>query len=106
MAHYLVSANPRAERIDDLKARLAVNEFLDLRPFGPALSMSLRNARWRPDGMVVWEEEDYCRPPLAQEQAAVLDHYFDNIRIEPVKAGEGWDAIAMLPPLFPDLAER
>ena len=43
---------------------------------------------------------------LAQERAAVLDHFFDNIRTEPVKAGEGWDRIAVLPPLFPDLADR
>lgn len=105
MAHYLVSATPRAERFDDLRARLAVNEFVGLRPFGPALSMSLRNARQRPDGIAVWEEEDYCRPPLVQERSAVLDHYFDNIRTEPVKAGEGWDSIAVLPLLFPELAD-
>jgi hypothetical protein len=28
------------------------------------------------------EEEDYCSPPLAQERAAVLDTYFDDITVE------------------------
>ncbi len=106
MAYYLVSAIPRTYCLDDLKSRLAANEFVPLRPFGPTLSTSLRNARRRPDGIAVWEEEDYCRPPLAQERKAVLDNYFDDIRVEPVKAGEGWERIVVLPPLFPDLADR
>ena len=72
MAFYLVSAIPRADRMDDLHARLAADEFVPLRPFGPTVSRSLRNARRRPDGVAVWEEEDYCRPPLAQEREAVL----------------------------------
>jgi hypothetical protein len=27
-------------------------------------------------------EEDYCSPPLAQQRAAVLDTYFDDITVE------------------------
>jgi hypothetical protein len=103
MAHYLVSAMPRPDLIDDLEARLSVGEFESLRPFGEELSESLREARYRPDGTAVWEEEDYCRPPLAQERAAVLDMYFDSIRVEPVREGEGWQQIADLPALFPSL---
>jgi hypothetical protein len=103
MAYYLVSAIPRPDLIDDLEARLAVGEFESLRPFGEALSESLRDARCRPDGTAVWEEEDYCRPPLAQERAAVLDTYFDSINVEPVREGEGWRQIASLPALFPSL---
>jgi len=105
MAHYLVSATARADRLVDLATRLARDEFVPLRPFGAALSCSLRGARRRPDGTIVWEEEDYCRPPLAQERAAVLDNYFDGIAVEAVTAGDGWKRIAALPRLFPDLAD-
>ena len=51
----------------------------------------------------VWEEEDYCSPPLAEERAAVLDSYFDGIAVEPVAQGQGWRQIEDLPSLFPDL---
>jgi len=107
MAFYLVSAFPRADRLGSLQARLAADAFVSLRPFGATLSDSLQNARRRPDdGAVVWEEEDYCWPPLAQERAAVLDQYFDQIQVEPVQRGEGWERIAGLLPLFPTLAGR
>jgi hypothetical protein len=36
-------------------------------------------------------EEDYCSPPLVQERAAVLDLYFDEITVERVDAGTGWE---------------
>ena len=106
MAYYLVSGIPRGDRIDDLQARLAADEYMGLRPFGRSLSGSLRNARRRADGTAIWEEEDYCRPPLAQERAAVLDQYFDELQIEPVGHGEGWERVAELPALFPALADR
>ncbi|HYM70623.1 MAG TPA: hypothetical protein VEZ44_13585 [bacterium] len=106
MAYYLVSGVPRAGRLDDLQARLAADEFIGMRPFGRSLSGSLRNARRQAGGVAVWEEEDYCRPPLAQERAAVLDQYFDELQIEPVTRGAGWERIAGLPPLFPSLASR
>ncbi len=48
---------------------------------------------------MIWEEEDYCSPPLAQERAAVLDTYFDEIKVEQVNAGEGWKRITKLPKL-------
>ncbi len=41
------------------------------------------------DGRAVWEEEDYCSPPLDQERTAVLDEYFDDIEVERVEPGEG-----------------
>jgi hypothetical protein len=56
MAYYLVSARPLAPRMDDLEAKLIER--------------------------AVWEEEDYCRPPLAQEREAVLDHYFEELSVE------------------------
>ena len=71
MAYYLVSAIPRDEHLTDLEARLARDEFVPLQPFGRALSQSLREARRRTDGVAVWEEEDYCRPPLAEERRRV-----------------------------------
>ena len=89
-----------AGRLDELQQRLARAEFMSLRPFGATLSASFANARIGRDGVAVWEEEDYCWPPLAEERAAVLDDYFHDLRVEPVKEGEGWSKIATLPRLF------
>ena len=105
MAYYLVSARPLADRMDDLATRLRENAFLELEPFGRSLTASLEGARQLPDGTAVWEEEDYCRPPLAQEREAVLDLYFEDLSVEPVERGSGWQRIAELPPLFPSIAK-
>ena len=51
-------------------------------------------------GEAVWEEEDYCTPPLAMERAAVLDRYFLDLRVERVEEGEGFRRIAHLPSLW------
>ena len=106
MAFYLVTATPHEALLTDLEARLARDEFVPMRPFGTALSQSLRNARRRPDGGAVWEEEDYCRPPLAEERAAVLDQYFHGLEVEPVRRGAGWKRIDDLPRLFPALTTK
>jgi hypothetical protein len=105
LAFYLVSAVPKQGLMEELNARLAVDAFLHMKPFGRALTYALRNARLRRDGVAVWEEEDYCRPPLAEERAAVLDAYFHDLRTEMVGEGAGWKKIDTLPPLFPELAE-
>jgi len=105
MAYYLVEAAAKEERLPELGNRLEKEEFLSMRPFGPSVTFSLRGARMRPDGGVVWEEEDYCSPPLAQERAAVLDEYFDNLRVTSVQKNEGWAQIRDLPPLFPELVD-
>jgi len=73
-----------------------------MKPFGRSLTRALRHARIRMDGVAVWEEEDYCSPPLAQEREAVLDGYFGDLRVEPVSEGDGWEKIAALPRLFPE----
>ena len=106
MAFYLVEGDPEDGALDTLRQKLADQAFVDLRPFGPTLSHSLRNARWRPDGTVVWEEEDYCSPPLAQERDAVLDDYFWSVEVEPVAEGDGWARIRDLPRLFSNLADE
>jgi hypothetical protein len=103
MAHYLVSAVPRTDRLDELRVRLTRDEFRELQPFGRALTKSLRDARIREDGLAVWEEEDYCRPPLAEERAAVLDAYFNDLEVQMVRQGRGWRQISELPRLFPEL---
>ncbi|HET6795656.1 MAG TPA: hypothetical protein VFH40_00740 [Gemmatimonadales bacterium] len=104
MAYYLVSAKPIVPRMEDLESKLSERAFEGLQPFGRALTASLESARRRPDGTAVWEEEDYCRPPLAQERAAVLDRYFEQISVEAVERDGGWKRIADLPALFPALA--
>ena len=103
MAFYLVSAVLKQDLSMKLERLLRENAFVDLQPFGRVLSHSLRNARIRVDGFAVWEEEDYCTPPLAQERAAALDRFFERLSVAPVQAGEGWNRILDLPRLFPDL---
>lgn len=105
MAYYLVKAQPKKEDLDKLFRELEKNGFLDLKPFGKALTYGLRNARLLESGIAVWEEEDYCRPPLAEERAAVLDDYFNNIEVEKVQKNEGWQRIQNMPKLFPKLAD-
>jgi hypothetical protein len=103
MAHYLVTAHPNPDRLPKLRSELERDAFIHLKPFGHALTESLLNARLQPDGLATWEEEDYCRPPLAEERAAVLDHYFGELEVRPVSPGSGWAEIKALPPLFPEL---
>ena len=100
MAYYLVTAHPIEDKLDDLKDRLEANEIAPLRPFGTTLDHSLRSARRRADGRAVWEEEDYCRPPLRMEKAAVLDDYFMDVQVEKVDEGDGWKQIDDLPSLW------
>ncbi len=101
MAYYLVRARPRRDRLAELSGRLSRGEFLALEPFGRALTAALKGARLDPEsGEAVWEEEDYCSPPLAMEREAVLDRYFEDLRVEPVRRGEGWAQVAHLPRLW------
>lgn len=104
MAYYLVRAQYREELLAELRKRLDSGEINRMRPFGTALQYGLDHARLDPqgDGWTVWEEEDYCRPPLAQERSAVLDTYFTNLSVEPVQEGQGWEQIDPLPPLWTD----
>jgi hypothetical protein len=103
MAYYLVSAKLNKSKLHDLKARLESQEIKVMRPFGSALDESLRAAKVAADGLVLWEEQDYCQPPLAMERRAVLDDYFSAIQVEKVNRGEGWQQLADLPSLWSDL---
>ena len=93
MAFYLVTAKPIQSKLNDLRYWLDSGEIRAMRPFGQALHMGLDNARWQSDGVAIWEEEDYCIPPLAQERAAVLDEYFTELEVLHVNKGEGWKKI-------------
>lgn len=101
MAHYLVTARPLSEHLTELKGRLERDEFRPMRPFGETVTESLLGARRDSSETAVWEEEDYCAPPLALERAAVLDRYFEGIEVELVARGEGWARIESLPQMFP-----
>jgi hypothetical protein len=94
MAYYLVRAKPHD--LDELRARLDSGEIGQMRPFGQALFYGLDNARVEGEWLV-WEEEDYCTPPLAMERRAVLDTYFSDLSVENVQEGEGWKQIESLP---------
>ncbi len=98
MAFYLVRARPKADLIAALRAHLDKGEFKGMRPFGGSLTRALEGARWDAGaGEAVWEEEDYCSPPLAMERAAVLDQYFSDLRVERVSERQGWERLQDLP---------
>ncbi len=103
MAYYIVTAKPDEARMAELRKRLKSGEISKMRPFGEALHYSLENAKLKDDGTAIWEEEDYCRPPLAQERAAVLDEYFAQIEVERVDEGHGWERIEDLRGMFATL---
>lgn len=93
MAYYLVKAKLKNDLRSELRSRLDSGEIKQMRPFGAALHYSLEHARLDPEGWLIWEEEDYCHPPLAQERAAVLDTYFMDLQVERVPQGSGWRQI-------------
>lgn len=101
MAHYIVRATPKVENLAELRARLDREEFTEMDPFGRTLTHSLENARFDSEAHeAVWEEVDYCTPPLAMERDAVLDEYFEELSVEQVPAGDGWERIDELPSLW------
>ena len=102
MAYYLVRAKAHEDLLPELRSRLDSGEIKRMKPFGTALQFGLDNARLdaQGGGLVVWEEEDYCNPPLAQERAAVLDTYFTDLQVERVQQNEGWARIESLPRLW------
>ena len=100
MAHYLVKAKFRKDLLTELRSRLDSGEIGQMHPFSSALQYSLENARIDQPGWAIWEEEDYCRPPLAQERAAVLDTYFTDLSVEKVEQGDGWSRIVSLSMLW------
>ena len=94
MSRYLVKAKPKKERLRELRRRLDSGEISQMNPFGITLNLSLRNAKIDDEGIALWEEEDYCTPSLAMERAAVLDHHFDDLKVEAVSMGIEWKKIA------------
>jgi phage terminase large subunit-like protein len=103
MAYYLVTAKPVDELLPELRQKLDNGDIQYMHPFGPALQYSLENARLQENGEAIWEEEDYCSPPLAQERAAVLDKYFRDLNIERVEKNTGWKQIDLLPGIWRSL---
>jgi len=97
MAYYLVQAKPIDELLAELRQRLVSGEIRVMKPFGQALQYGLENARVQENGIAIWEEEDYCVPPLAQERAAILDMYFNELKVERVQQTDGWKRIQSLP---------
>ncbi len=99
MAYYLVRAKPNPD-LSVLRSDLDNGTVEKMRPFGGSLHYSLINARLAADGFAIWEEEDYCTPPLAMEREAVLDTYFTELSVERVQQGKGWERIEDLQSLW------
>jgi len=59
MAYYLVRARPREGALHRVRQLLDGGTIASMRPFGPALDLSLRGARYDLKGTLLWEEEDY-----------------------------------------------
>jgi len=103
---WLVKAKPRKDKLSELRRRLDSGEISVMTPFGESLDEGLRKAKIREDGFALWEEEDYCRPPLAQEREAVLDDYFYELSVEDARhPGIGWKRIGNLPSLWKRVKE-
>ncbi len=100
MARYLVRALPKPGAMRRVWEDLESGRIASMRPFGRALDESLRNARFDLRGHAMWEEEDYCDPPLAMERESVLDEAFELVSVEPVPKGAGWAALRSLPSLW------
>jgi len=100
MPTYLVIATPVAAHLHELSEMLDGDLIDSMEPFGEEMAQALRQARVEPEGDAVWEEVCFCPTPLAQEWAAVLDRYFDDIRTTEVSRHEGWRRIESLPKLF------
>ena len=47
------------------------------------------------------QERMYMAYYLVRARAAVLDTYFDELSVETVAPGDGWERIAQLPRLWP-----
>ncbi len=92
MAYYLVQARPIDHLLVELRQRLDSGEIKVMRPFDQACLQA--------NGTAIWEEEDYCVPPLAQERAAILDTYFKELNVERVEKTEGWKKIESIPMLW------
>jgi hypothetical protein len=100
MSIYIVRARMKKE-LSELRKELESGKISKLQPFGETLSYGLKNARVTNDRYVLWVEVDYCSPPLAMEKASVLDKYFDNITVEPVRSEEeGWNRINQITQLW------
>jgi hypothetical protein len=100
MSIYIVRARMKKE-LSELRKELESGKISKLQPFGETLSYGLKNARVTNERYVLWVEVDYCSPPLAMEKASVLDKYFDNITVEPVRSEEeGWNRINQITQLW------
>lgn len=100
MLYYLVQAKPIEELLPELRRRLDSGEIHVMHPFGPVLHYSLEHARLQENGIAIWEEQDYCWPPLVRERAAVLNTYFKEFTAELVDPTEGWKRIESIPRLW------
>jgi hypothetical protein len=106
MAHYMVTARPISDRMEELTEKLRNRAFEPLKPFGRALTYSLEHAKIDTRGYWKWEELDYCDPPLAQERKAVLDRYFSLEHIEQVHENEGWKQLSEYEDALPEFSSR
>ncbi len=103
MTYYFVTAAPIEDKLDALRQRLDSGEIQAMLPFGKSLHTSLINARRDDQGVAMWEEIDFCRPPLAMERSAVLDDHFTDLNIQEIASdGDGWAKIDDLPSLWPE----
>ncbi|PSG98458.1 hypothetical protein BRD56_00530 [Thermoplasmatales archaeon SW_10_69_26] len=105
MPYRFVRAEPKPEELAELKRRLDQKEIEAIRPFGPAMTKSLEQARLDPEtGEAVWVEEDHCTPPLATERE-ILEDYFQQITVEEedVDRAGGWRRIEELPSMWVEM---
>jgi hypothetical protein len=94
VAHYIVRAKPKPEGVGELNQKLRDNAFVGLRPFGKALTHSLkRGTSGNQMGQRSGKKRITVRRRWPKQPEAVLDTYFDEITVERVNAGEGWNGL-------------
>ena len=91
MAIYRVTARFWEDTAAELRRRLDDGSIAAQQPDGQEIVDSLGRAVVTEMGDVRWSETCYCDPPLAHERATVLDHFFDDLRTEPIDAYEPYE---------------
>ena len=83
---YHVTAKFRVDTASEYLTKLTDGTISNQRPDGTELVASMERAVVNEKGDVEWSEMCLCPSPLLHERTTVLDHYFDDLKTEPIEA--------------------
>ncbi len=81
---YVVRARPRTKELGAFWEFLNDRTIQNQNPDGREIVASMKRAVMKGE-QVEWYETCYCNPPLRHERSTVYDHFFDDIRTEPIE---------------------